>query len=221
MDKGTSDERLLKIIEGGAGEARRKPNIGISSKKPLSGMAPATKSKFSFKDLREIKLNLSAINQGLIAAAALVTLLFLYGLFSGPSVSASSASYFSAGDAASVAKAISAQEAQGTPARKNILSQDFKRNIFLAPGATPTQSAEADGPKVAELVKDIRLVGIIWSTDPEVMIEAGKDPATSRTYVLKKGETFESDQFRVKEVSRNSATLEISSGGKTSDYELR
>lgn len=219
MDKGTSDERLLKIIEGGSGEARRKPNIGISPKKPLSELVPAQKFGLSLKKIKGLKFNLPAVNKALAASASVITLFFLYSLFSGPNVSASTAAYFTAADAAAIAKTISSGANQGM-ARRNILSQDIKRDIFLPPGIKPSEIVDADGPKFNEVVKDLKLVGIIWSANPEVMIEYGKDP-NSRTYVLKKGDSFENEQFKVKEVSRNSAILAVSAAGKTSDYELR
>jgi len=220
MDKGTSDERLLKIIEGG-GEPKRKQGFGISPKKSLSELLPPGKFSLNLKKIKEFKFNLLSINKGLIGLSAAVTLFFLYGLFSWPNVALSDAAYFTPADAAAVAKVISAGENQGSSARKNILSQDIKRNVFLAPGVATSIVASENGPNPSELAQDLRLVGIIWSANPEVMIEAGKDPNNSRTYVLKKGDSFEKGQFKVKEVSRNSATLEISAGGNTSDYELR
>ncbi|MDO8661662.1 MAG: hypothetical protein Q7K98_00355 [Candidatus Omnitrophota bacterium] len=219
MDKGTSDERLLKIIEGGTGEIKRKPSIGVSPKKSLSELIPTHKFGLNLKDIKEFKFNLPLLNKVLVLTASVVTLFLIYSLLSGPVVSASNAAYFTSTDAAAISKVISSRENQGI-LRKNVLPQDIKRDIFLPPGVKPIESVETDGPKVAELTKDLKLVGIIWSANPEVMIEYGKDP-NSRTYVLKKGDSFENEQFKIKEVSRNSATLEISSGGKTSDYELR
>jgi len=66
-------------------------------------------------------------------------------------------------------------------------------------------------------LKDFKLVGIIWSRNPEVMIENAKD---SRTYTLKKGESL-NEQFKIKEISRNSTILEVNLGSGTREYELR
>lgn len=218
MDKGTSDERLLKIIEGGSTEAKRKPNIGLAQKKTITELIPSAKFNLNLKNIKEIKLNLAGLNKGLIGVASIVSIFFLYSLFSGPNVSASNAAYFTAADAAAVSKVISSRESAGS-LRKNVLSQDIKRNIFLAPGAKASAAAPGEAiVNISELTKDLKLVGIIWSALPEVMIEDGKD---SRTYVLKKGDAFRSEQFRVKEVSRNSATLEVSNGEQKSEYELR
>lgn len=218
MDKGTSDERLLKLIEGGAaGETKRKQNIGISSKKSFSELMQTAKFNISLKAIKEFKPNLAVLNKGLIVLAAIVTIILIYSLFSGPVFSASNAAYFTVADISAVAKNLSAKENQGL-IRKNTLNQDIKRNFFLAPGVKTSVSLETISANLAELTKDLKLVGIIWSDNPEAMIEYGKD---SRTYTLKKGDSFNGDEFKVKEVSRNSAVLEISVDGKVSDYVLR
>ncbi len=217
MDKGTSDERLLKLIEGGAGESKRKQNIGISPKKSLSELMQTAKFGLSLKSIKEFKPNLAVMNKGLIALASVVTLILIYALFSGPSVSASNAAYFTSADASAVAKTLSSKENQGL-VRKNILSQEIRRNVFLAPGVKTTTLTETISANVAELTKDMKLVGIIWSANPEVMIEYGKD---ARTYTLKKGDTFNGDQLKIKNITRNSAILEVAAEGSTSEYELR
>jgi type II secretory pathway component PulC len=218
MDKGTSDERLLKLIEGGSSVQKRKQNIGVSPKKSFSELMQTAKFNISLKSIKEFKPNLVVLNKGLIALAALVTVILIYSLFSGPSVSASNAAYFNPGDASLITKALFSKDSLGGLARKIIPSQEIKKNIFLAPGVKTTSLTEAISANVTEVTKDLKLVGIIWSSEPEVMIENGKD---SRTYTLKKGDSFDGDQFKVKEVSRNSALLEVSVGGKVSEYVLR
>jgi type II secretory pathway component PulC len=217
MDKGTSDERLLKLIEGGAAEHKRKQNIGISPKKSFSELMQTSKFNLSLKNIKEFKPNLAALNKGLVAFAVVVTVVLVYALFSGPSVSASNAAYFTPSDISAVAKTFSAKDSQSLM-RKNITGQEIKRNVFLAPGVKASALQESISANVAEMTKDLKLVGIIWSANPEAMIEYGKD---ARTYTLKKGDSFNGDQFKIKEVSRNSAILEISVGGKSSEYILR
>ncbi|MCX5695952.1 MAG: hypothetical protein NTW18_04770 [Candidatus Omnitrophica bacterium] len=218
MDKGTSDERLLKLIEGGAaGEAKRKQNIGISPKKSFSELMQTSKFNLSLKAIKEFKPNIVVLNKGLMVLAAIVTVILIYSLFSGPVFSASNAAYFTSADVSAVAKQLSAKENPGL-LRKNILSQDIKRNVFLAPGTKLTSLTEAASANVTEVAKDLKLVGIIWSANPEVMIEYGKD---SRTYTLKKGDSFNGDQFKVKDVARNFAVLEVSIDGRVNEYVLR
>jgi len=217
MDKGTSDERLLKLIEGGASEPKRKQNIGIAPKKSLSELMQTAKSSISLKAIKEFKPNLVVLNKGLMGLASIITVALIYTLFSGPSVSASNAAYFTSADVTAAARTLAAKENQ-VLARKSISSQEIKRNIFLAPGVKRTSFTETMSASVAEVTKDLKLVGIIWSANPEVMIENGKD---SRTYTLKKGDSLNGDQLKVKNITRNSATLEISTEGATSEYELR
>lgn len=161
---------------------------------------------------KELKLNLVKINTALIGLGVLLTLIFIIALFSGPAVSKSNAAYFVATDSSSVAKFIAAGERQGLM-RKSFSSEDLKRNFFLPLSA---KGGFSGGASLEEL-KEYKLVGIIWSAAPEVMIENSSD---GRTYIFKKGESF-NDQFKVKEISRNSAILEISTGSGTRDYELR
>mgnify|MGYP001603749285 CR=1 FL=1 len=216
MDKQSSDERLLKLIEGSP-DARRRQEGQHALNKTLTG---AISGKLNFKNLKAwkgFKLKLFDLNRGLIGFAGLISIIFIYSLFSGPAISKSTAAYFSPADAASVSKVISAIQAQGLM-RKNILGQDIKRNIFAPIGSKSSAYMQQEGVDLTEQVKDLKLVGIVWSANPEIMIENAKD---SRTYLLKKGDTFNSDTIKVKEISRNSATLEILTDSGSKVYEIR
>jgi len=215
MDKQTSDERLLKIIES-SGEARR-AQVNVSGAKKLFGQA--VKLKFNLAALKDIfknlKFSLAKINTALIGLGIFLTLIFIYILFSAPTISKSNAAYFNPSDSAAVVKFISAGQEQGLT-RKNIASESLKRNFFL-PANLKLSSAGQESADVMMELKDLKLVGIIWSQNPEVMIENAKD---ARTYVLKKGESL-NEQFKIKEILRNSAILEINLGSGTREYELR
>jgi|GEM_PF-1275422 len=220
MDKQTSDERLLKLIEGSTDPKHRQTIISAPSK-GMPGLKPV---KFDLAELRSfvknIKISLFVVNRALIGLAALLVVLFLYVLASGPAVSKSNAAYFVASDASAIAKLVSAKETQGL-ARKIFPVEDLKKNIFLVFGSKATvtdqSQPQAQNPVLAETVKDLKLVGIIWSQSPEVMIENSKD---ARTYTLKKGESL-NEQFKVKEISRNSATLQINTDSGVQEYEIR
>jgi len=216
MDKQTSDERLLKLIEGSSG-AKGKQFNRPQEVKPIASHLPV---KLNLADLKSrfknLKVNLLSLNKGLIGLGALLTLVFLYTLFSAPAVPKSNATFFNPADSSSVIKLISSGEDQGMM-RKGISSQGIIKNFFLpfeSRGSVYTQEA---GQDQTEEIKDLKLVGIIWSKDPEVMIENTKD---SRTYVLKKGELLD-DQFKVKKISRNSATLEVTTQNGAKEYEIR
>ncbi len=220
MNKQTSDERLLKIIEGSSESRGAQLNIpGV--KKPFGQAAGHPLGmKFSLAGLKNIfkdlKFNLVKINTVLIGLGIFLTLIFIYVLFSAPVISKSNAAYFIPVDSAAVVKFISIGEARGL-ARKNIAGESLKRNFFLPANLKAGSGTGQESADVLAELKDFKLVGIIWSQNPEVMIESAKD---SRTYTLKKGESF-NEQFKIKEISRNSAILEINLGSGTQEYELR
>lgn len=215
MDKQTSDERLLKLIEGSS-DSKRRQNGQQAPKKTLTGALPGKLNLNSLKAWKGFRIKLFDLNRGLIGFAGLITIIFVYSLFSGQ-VSKSTAAYFNPADAASVSKIISAIQAQGLM-RKNILGQDIKRNIFAPSGSKSSAYTQQEGMDLTEQTKDLKLVGIVWSANPEIMIENAKD---SRTYLLKKGDSFNNEMIKVKEISRNSATLEILTDSGSKIYEIR
>lgn len=215
MDKQSSDERLLKLIEGSP-DAKRRQSGQQAPKKTFTAALPGKLNLNSLKGWKGFRIKLFDLNRGLIGFAGLITIIFVYSLFSGQ-VSKSTAAYFSPADAASVSKIISAIQAQGIM-RKSILTQDIKRNIFAPAGSKSSAYLQQEGPDLTEQAKDLKLVGIVWGATPEVMIENAKD---SRTYLLKKGDAFNNEMIKVKEISRNSATLEITTDNGSKIYEIR
>ncbi|MDD5465547.1 MAG: hypothetical protein PHP73_04290 [Candidatus Omnitrophica bacterium] len=217
IDKQTSDERLLKLIEG-AGEPKHSgtvfgPGVRKQAAHPLSVKLNFLELKTKLKAL---KVNLLVLNKGLIGLAILLTLVFLYIFVSGSAASKPSSVSFTPKDSSAIIKLISSGEAQGLM-RKNILNQNIKRDFFLPFGEKRSAYTQEEGPDMTEEVKALKLVGIIWSASPEVMIENSKD---SRTYTLKKGESL-GDKFKIKEVSRTSATLVVTTTAGSKEYELR
>ena len=142
--------------------------------------------------------------------------MFIYFLISGVVISKANGTSFTPSDASAIIKLISAGEAQGLM-RKNISNQDIKRDFFIPFGGKGSVDTQEDGLDITEEIKALKLVGIIWSQNPEVMIENSKD---SRTYTLKKGEAL-NEEFKVKEISRNSATLTVTTEAGSKEYELR
>lgn len=216
MDKQTSDERLLKLIEG-SGEPKHPSAISAGARR-LAAHPLAVKLNFlELKSrLKDLKVNLPLLNKGLIGLAILLTLMFLYILIGGSIISRSNSVSFTPRDSAAIIKLISAGEAQGL-IRKSISGQNITRDFFLPFGEKRSVYTQEDGPDITEEVKALKLVGIIWSANPEVMIENSKD---SRTYTLKKGEAL-GDKFKVKEISRTSAVLAVTTPEGSKEYELR
>jgi len=215
-DKQTSDERLLKLIEG-TGEPRY-PGTAAAGVRKLAGHPLSV--KLNFLELKSkfkaLKVNLPILNKSLIGLAILLTVVFLYILISGSIFSESNPVSFAPRDTSAIMKLISSAGAQGLM-RKNISNQDIKRDFFLPFGEKRSVYTQEEGPDITEEVKALKLVGIIWSKNPEVMIENSKD---SRTYTLKKGESL-NEQFKIKEISRSSAILAVTTPEGSKEYELR
>ncbi|MDD5477341.1 MAG: hypothetical protein PHG87_03955 [Candidatus Omnitrophica bacterium] len=216
IDKQTSDERLLKLIEG-TGEPKHPGAMSVGARR-LAAHPLAVKLNFlELKSkLKDLKVNLLVLNKGLIGLAVFLTFMFLYILISGSIISKSNSISFTPRDSSAIIKLISAGEAQGLM-RKNIANQNITRDFFLPFGEKRSVPVQEEGPDITEEVKALKLVGIIWSRNPEVMIENSKD---SRTYTLKKGESL-GDKFKIKEISRTSAILVVTTPAGLKEYELR
>jgi hypothetical protein len=216
MDKHSSDERLLKLIEGQYDPKAEKPmtfqNRKAAGKK--NSVKPSLQGLVS--GLKLIRFDLFSINKALVVPALFLTVIFFYAIFTPPGASKSRLAMLTSSDVAQVEKLISAgQEKLG--AGMAALRQDIKRDFFLPPGVKQAENALGQSPDFKEELKSIKLVGIIWSSEPEVMIENEKD---LRTYILKKGDSF-GDLFKVKNISRNSALLEVATRDGPRDYDLR
>lgn len=217
MDKQTSDERLLKLIEGSGAAQKGKQVIAQGLKRAPNILASG---KFNFlwleSKIKDLKVSLLYLNKGLIGLAVLLTLIFIYTIFTAPVAPKSNADLFSQAGASTMIKSISTGQAQGLM-RKNISIQNIKRDFFVPFSYKTSGALQEAGTELAQELKALKLVGIIWSGNPEVMIEDTKD---SRTYTLKKGESIDS-QFKIKEITRNSAILEVDMESGTQEYELR
>lgn len=77
----------------------------------------------------------------------------------------------------------------------------FKMGLSSAAGAQETTSKPPTS-KIAEAMQNLKLVGISWSEDPDVIIE---DTKVNRAYFLKKGQTI--NEFKVKAIFRDKVIL--------------
>ncbi|MDD4954103.1 MAG: type II secretion system protein N [Candidatus Omnitrophica bacterium] len=85
-----------------------------------------------------------------------------------------------------------------------------RRNIFSSLPPAPVSVAVNESPDTG--VEKLKLVGIIWSDDPQAMIE---DAGSGKTFLLNTEEMVEG--FRIKEISKDKVIL--SRNGK--QWELR
>jgi type II secretory pathway component PulC len=212
MDKESSDEKLLKIIEG-TGKVKGFPRIGIRLKGKKISLLP---SKFHFPDLKLLKLTLHDLNKGLFIISGVLTLYFLYSFIRGTVIDKESIPPVSVKNSG-VNKLVTQQEGEAIDIQ--VFQDAFKRNMFFPAGKKQvTPAATKQSEDILAATKELKLVGVIWSDNPEVMIENTKE---SRTYLLKKSETFGQQQFKVKDILRNSVILEITGGEGVKEWELR
>lgn len=207
MNKESSDEKLLKLIEG-TSKVPHLSSVGVMRKKTRID------NVFSFIKLKP-KLNLFNINKILFVFSVLLTAVFFYNFIAG-------IRYTASGFLLDSVKNISSFTKPKPDINKGVLTiQEYldsldRRNIFLTAGFS--QKNAIDTVVVADLVKDLKLVGIIWSNNPEAMIE---NTVEGKTYLLKKGEKFSQDRFKIKDITRNSAMLDINVEDQHIEYELR
>lgn len=70
--------------------------------------------------------------------------------------------------------------------------------------APPKSEANGSSADIAEKISNLKLVGVIWSNNPQVMIE---DVKGNRTYLLSIGE--EMGEIKVKKIFMDKVVLEI------------
>ncbi len=79
-----------------------------------------------------------------------------------------------------------------------------RRDIFSPVKLMSAENPQEEAKKLlSELVKDLKLVGISWGKDPEVIIEDKKD---NKTYFLKTGDTI--SKFKIDVILKDKVILE-------------
>jgi hypothetical protein len=208
--KESSDERLLKIIEGKA-ESHGRQGVGIKNK-GIGGLG-IPRLRFSF--------GLPVINKMLIAVGIVATA-FLFIAASGNLFMRDADLFLAPVSPVAPAPGRGSAVAKIAPASWQSYAEAFERRHIFLPAGKQAFEKQAAVEKVAnteELFKDFKLVGVIWSSNPEVMIESAKE---QRTVLVKKGETFGVNSIRVKAIAKNSVTLEVDTGGgNLVEYQLR
>ncbi len=208
--KPTPEEQLLKLIEGGAQGGQQPPasapKRGFNPLKglgKLAGIADYWKRAFQKKSAGsgagtaaavaspfEFSIDMKWANRGLAAMTA-VALCYL----------AVDLAFFRPGRQdflASVATSEPVYPRLSNGLENSIKTIEFykditrKRNPFLAPGIVeaPVETSEgapeeAAGTPIANVMQNLKLVGISWGEEPLAMVE---ETSTGRTFFLKKGQ---------------------------------
>lgn len=97
--------------------------------------------------------------------------------------------------------------AQETRPRGNVETEEEilppARELFGAPVTRETTQVMEQGPSMAELAKDLNLVGVITGDNPQAIIENKK---TRQTYYLSEGENIL--EFKIKKIDKAIVILE-------------
>jgi type II secretory pathway component PulC len=206
INKESSDEKLLKLIE--TADAIRHPRkIGIKDQaKNLIRLRPRFNFKFKSSAYKPDKI--------VFALCGLITAYFIYNLFSGAKKLSAELVFPPAKSASGLSKALSIQDGLFLGPDEYI-GEIKKRNVFVPPQLRNQTQSDIDIPA---LVQDLKLVGVIWSGNPEVMVESARE---NRTFLLKKNDTFTQEQIKIKDITRTSVVLEIDTEDGKQEYELR
>ena len=84
---------------------------------------------------------------------------------------------------------------------KNALLESKRRNIFIFPSKDKEQRILKEAPSVN--LDNLKLVGIIWSDNSQVLIE---DIKKKKTYLLSPGDSIE--DLKIKKIKKDSVVLE-------------
>jgi len=203
----TPEEKLLKIIENPGTEKKSiYPLQKKSSKGFLSGSSKL-KEKFAAKNL----IKYASVNNltKTIIILSLCFTLFLFIDFIKSSVSVK-------GRLESI-KASEADKDKSTASKvspKAELSEALvnakNRNMFTF--LPPKSQSVVEVEDLSRVLADIKLVGILWSDNPQAMVENNKE---QKTYLLNKGDQF--GKFKIKKIFQDKVILE--SGNQ--EWELR
>ena len=205
----TPEDKLLKIIEKSSEQGRpiareiQRQRKKINIKRWFSSFKNTGISKLKWK---APVLSLRLANRILLITALLFTFFFIFDFIKGRMRMDERFVSISALPSDEVRRAGERPSAKADLAVS--LKEAKKRNIFtLTPQAT---AVERNDPQ--KEIRDLKLVGILWSKTPQVMIEDTKD---KKTYILKAGEDV--SRWKVKGIYRDKAILADESG----EWELR
>jgi len=201
-EKNTPEERLLKIIEKkGAGSD--------SGKGEIARQRASLERKrwfFSFKNMHFSDLSLEPpaftlqfVNKMLIIAAILFTLVFVFDFFRDKVHLRNSFSLVTGVPALVKEKTKEKSLLKGDLA--SALKESRKRSLFTLNPIEKEESSKSQ-IKPREKITDLKLVGILWSNNPQAMIE---DVKSGKTYLISSGEEIK--RWKIKKIQRDSVIL--------------
>lgn len=213
----TPERQLLNLIEGGGSAVHSSLKIEAVKHRGLSLLsAQAWLGRISFFKQESVKwfkggstrgIDIKAINKILGFSAAILSIYFMANLvISAENFKRMPDFKFKIKQAKGAAA-----EIQGTAVLRALayyLDKIRARDIFIM-GEKPQQDTGRENLKpspsrVAEVTQSLRLVGISWSNDPDVMLE---DIKAQKTFFLKKGQILDSNNVKVEAIFKDKVIL--------------
>lgn len=211
-DKITPEEKLLKIIEGSTPAGKSKlPQFGGKDKgfKPAD-LVLSLKSLLRFDKEKLKNFRLESLNKFLIALCVLLTVYLVFD-FVMTSLSFSK-NMKNIGSGIVIKAAGQSKQLIIDADLKEVVAMTKKRNIFSFIPPKPDVDAGKKGPDISKLMGSLKLVGILWSDNPQAMIE---DTTERKTYLLGAGELI--GEISVKKIFKDKVIM----GKGDQEWELR
>jgi hypothetical protein len=209
-NKPTPEEQLLNLIEDGEGpntsSLKRKKSSAFSFISLGAIVSVFARLKLAIKDgLIQLKggidePNLKAWNKVLAVAASL---LFVY-LTADFALRRLDIKQFTKKVSAAKSKSFQGDVSAEVRPFLYYLEMVQRRDIFSPVKLISAENPQVEAQKVlSALLKELKLVGISWGKDPEVIIEDTKD---NKTYFLKTGDTI--SKFKISVILKDKVILE-------------
>jgi len=202
-EKITPEEKLLKLIENPAADKAAKPLAKKSFRLPVN---PPNLFKFKFArqcavaladKLKFYLVNLKIINRGAAVISGVMTVFLIFDFIK----SAPDLSRIYSPDFAAAPKTAQAQESKMLKLQ-DYLGEFAKRDIFHFIPVTKVEKAQEGKDLLASVTAHLKLVGIIWSQNPQAMIEDKKE---NKTLLVNEGDSI--GDIEIKQILRNKVIL--------------
>jgi hypothetical protein len=180
-DKLTPEEKLLKIIENPNVEKRPVPLVIRVKGLGLSSLKEWLKNIRIDKDIIK-RINLKTINRVIAGICVIITVIWIFGFFKSGLTMGRRFRQVVSGEEKSTPDDMKRPNIEASV--DEAVSQAKKRNIFTF---LPTKEEIASTINVGPTLSNFKLVGILWSDNPQAMIENTKE---QKSYFVSKGDTI-------------------------------
>jgi len=200
QDNITPEERLLKIIES---PGIQKAKVYFSAKAKAIDIKSLVKRLKGFRFDKNIikKIDLRLANKIVASLCGLITLFLIFDFFR---VGSNLRSRFEKTLQASKSAIIEEKKvALPNVNIEEVIAQAKRRNVFTFLPA-PAEAQQTPSPNVTEIISNLKLVGIIWSNNPQAMVE---NPKEQRTFLLSQGEQI--GQVKIKKIFQDKVIIEV------------